>query len=114
MNACRQCGVRHGAGHVVTLPDLASLGISYRQLDYWTRRGLIRCDDERTPGSGVRRTWEPAELRVAERIGRLARAGVALDLAAHIARHPGESAEPVPGVYISVSDRAPYPTSVTA
>jgi len=68
-------------------PDLPGpfLGISYRQLDYWTRIGLLRPIDP-TPGSGVARTWPDAEVVVAHMIRRLLDAGLELRVAARVAR----------------------------
>jgi hypothetical protein len=58
----------------VTLPDLAALGVTYRQLDYWTRRGYLNPGGN--PGYGHPRTWPPGELAVAERMARAVRAGL--------------------------------------
>jgi hypothetical protein len=68
-----------------TLPDLGVLGLSYRQLDHWTRKGWVRADDP-TPGSGKRRTWDDHELAIAARMVRLIDAGFVVGKAAEIAR----------------------------
>lgn len=39
------------------------VGISYRQLDYWVRRGMIECPDKRGLGSGHARRWTPEDVR---------------------------------------------------
>jgi DNA-binding transcriptional MerR regulator len=63
----------------------AATGLTYRPLDYWIRRGLIRVPDA-TPGSGNYRQVPASEVLVVRRIALLCRAGMALDEAAHIAR----------------------------
>jgi hypothetical protein len=88
-----------------TLPDLAAIGVTYRQLDYWVRTGRIRVD-EPTPGSGQRRTWPDGELEVAARIGRLLKAGLSLAEAAHVARNPHADVELAPGVHVRIEDPA--------
>lgn len=37
-------------------------GITYRQLDYWLRQGIIKVTGEATPGSGHRRTFTRTEV----------------------------------------------------
>lgn len=97
---------REGAYGEITLPDLKALGISYRQLDYWTRTGLIE-SSEATPGSGHRRYWPEEELEVAGRIARLVKAGVNIRVAAEIARQPGEPVHLDGGVIVTVLSVAP-------
>lgn len=60
-------------------------GLTYRQLDYWTRVGYLRPVDP-TPGSGGAREWPELEVEVAGVIVRLLRAGLRLDVAARAAR----------------------------
>lgn len=60
-------------------------GLSYRQLDYWTRSGYLRAVDP-TPGSGGTREWPDHEVVVASLMLRLLRAGLRLDVAARVAR----------------------------
>ncbi len=60
-------------------------GVTYRQLDHWTRAGLITPANG-APGSGRHRDWPPGELAVAATIGELRAAGVELTAAATIAR----------------------------
>lgn len=87
---------------LTTLPDLAALGITYRQLDYWTRVGYLRTVAEPTPGSGRRRTWPPEELAVARRMGRLIRAGFEVDAAALTARQGSHKI--APGIHVIIVD----------
>ena len=81
------------------LADLMSAGMTYRQLDHWTRRGYLRAD-EPTPGSGHRRTWPPREVEVARTMARLVAAGMSPRQASEVAR--GES-RIGPGVYVVVA-----------
>jgi len=63
----------------------ARLGLTYRQVDYWTRCGWLR--PEREPvGSGHQREWSAAELRVAADMGRLVRLGIRPEVAGRAAR----------------------------
>jgi hypothetical protein len=73
-------------------------GVTYRQIDHWARRGFLR-PEQPVPGSGFVREWPETELRVAEAMGRLVRAGLPPALAERVAR--GES-EVAPGVRILV------------
>lgn len=64
---------------------IATTGITYRQLDYWTRRGYLRPDNAGC-GSGRQRRWSAAEQRICTLIIRLCRAGLDLGRAAEVAR----------------------------
>jgi DNA-binding transcriptional MerR regulator len=64
---------------------VAAAHVTYRQLDYWTRRGYVR-PIEPTPGSGFPRQWTDEEAAVVERIAGLVASGVRLDFAARDAR----------------------------
>lgn len=48
-------------------------GITYRQLDYWTRRGFIRPVGKSNPGSGAQRRYTAAEVEIARVLGVLSR-----------------------------------------
>jgi len=71
-------------------------GITYRQLDHWTRRGYLRPGTERNAFShgqgGVSRVWPPAEVA----------AGLTPEAAAELARAPGRHVL-APGITIEVS-----------
>jgi DNA-binding transcriptional MerR regulator len=60
-------------------------GVTYRQLDYWTRIGYLFPANP-TPGSGHRRQWSEPELAIARRIGELRLEGYELPAAARVAR----------------------------
>jgi len=65
-------------------------GITYRQLDYWARVGLLRPENN-ARGSGRPRNWPETELAVAVIIGELRALGVELHVAARLARDLAES-----------------------
>lgn len=74
--------------------------VTYRRLDYWTRKGYLRAENP-TPGSGYRRTWPRSEHRVARAMARLTAAGLTLDAAHRVAR--GET-QLAPGVHVLLVD----------
>jgi len=58
-------------------------GITYRQLDYWLRTGLL--DGQRDTGSGNTRDWAAAQVSKARVMGSLVRAGIGPRRAAGLA-----------------------------
>src|SRR4051812_31311939 len=57
-------------------------GITYRQLDYWTRTGRIPGVQRLiSPGSGSPREWTYREAQYVVVLGRLVKAGVHIDVA---------------------------------
>lgn len=70
----------------MTAEAIAATGATYRQLDYWSSLGYIRCEDEENPGSGGARVWSSAELEIATWIVRLREVGFELAPAAAVAR----------------------------
>jgi len=52
-------------------------GLSYRQLDYWVRRGIIR-PTQAARGSGSARRWSPVEVVQLHVMSELRQAGVSL------------------------------------
>lgn len=86
-------------------------GITYRQLDYWTRRGYIVALPPvgGQQKSGVPRIWTDREASVCVLLARLVRAGIEADRAAIVARlalrEPSEDGTyPLgPGVTITIS-----------
>lgn len=70
----------------LTSADVAALArITYRQLDHWTRSGLVLPAGE-PRGSGYGRDWSLFELAVVCRMATLVALGVTPRRAAHIAR----------------------------
>jgi hypothetical protein len=66
----------------VSLSVMLSIpGITYRRLDYWVRRGLLRPANPHD-GSGTQRGWTGRDYRLATAILGLTTAGLALDVAA--------------------------------
>lgn len=76
------------------------LGITYRQLDVWTRAGLLK--PLHLGGSGNSREWTRAELNVAKVMGRLVAAGLKPEPASRVARSGGRC-EIAPGIWIEVT-----------
>jgi len=66
-------------------PPLTTLGVTYRQLDHWCRRGYLHPANGH-PGSGNRRTWTDSELAVAHRMAQHVRNGMYPRAAAQLAR----------------------------
>lgn len=60
-------------------------GVTYRQLDYWTRKGFLRSSNGEV-GVGHRREWPASEARVGRLMVRLVRAGFKVPDAERIAR----------------------------
>lgn len=77
------------------------LGITYRQLDHWTRAGLLK--PLHVGGSGSSREWTHAELDVARVMGRLVAAGLKPEPASRVARSPGRRCEIADGIYVEVT-----------
>lgn len=92
--------------------ELKAAGLTYRQLDYWFRTGLLRASpprdqlglpcngDPNTPGNGHRRTWTADERRVALITARLKRAGLTLPVAVEVARGRHEIG---PGIWVVIA-----------
>lgn len=96
----------------ISTPELvAEGGITYRQLDYWSRAGLLRPDwheGKWGPGQGGRsRTWNAGEQRVARLMGRLTAAGINPRTAEQVARSPQGRYEIGPGIWIQVNEEVP-------
>lgn len=68
----------------LTLDQVLKRGLTYRQLDHWTRRGWLR--PAHIGGTGNARVWSAAELQIADLMRRLTRAGLTPEVAAKAAR----------------------------
>lgn len=88
-----------------TDPRWAEAGVTYRRLDFWTTHGFLRVAEESAtnPGSGRVRRWPVEEIAVAERMVRLADAGLPLAVAADIARQGPGAYQIGPGVELVVT-----------
>lgn len=58
---------------------VAETGITYRQLDYWTRTKLLKPIGRATPGSGYQRRFSDAQVARARVLRALLDAGVAVE-----------------------------------
>ena len=83
---------------------LLTAGLTYRQVDYWCRKGYLRPECYPTPGTGQRRTFTPGEIAVATRIARLVAAGLAVKTAARVARAEWWPVEIGPGITVELAD----------
>lgn len=103
VSRCSYC-VAITSGHTGSRDVIASVGVTYRQLDFWTRRGWVVASP-RPPGatSGTPRSWPEGELRVAAVMARLVAAGLAPHAAHRAARGGGILA---PGGRVSVEEPA--------
>lgn len=63
----------------------AQAGVSYRQLDYWCRLGIIEPVGGATPGSGSQRRFTSREIRVVAFVGRLYELGARAQVVKHVA-----------------------------
>lgn len=63
----------------------ADLGLTYRQLDYWVRKGWLQPEHAQC-GSGTHRQFDGQELVIARRMSRLVGLGFEPSLAARVAR----------------------------
>lgn len=61
-------------------------GITYRQLDYWTRQGLIEPADNNGGGSGNHRWFTEGEARIVCLMARFTSEGVHPNTAVRLAR----------------------------
>ncbi|MEV4458487.1 MerR family transcriptional regulator [Microbispora sp. NPDC049633] len=67
-----------------TAEAAARLGLTWRQLDHWTRKGYLH--PEGGGQTGVARIWPETELRIAALIARFSAAGLVMESAASVAR----------------------------
>ena len=95
----------------VTTPDVADrIGATYRQLDYWIRRGYVEgMDAFACPGTGYNRTWQAQSLASAERLARLVRAGFVTEVAASLAAEGDGTHDVAPGVTVTIGAPARHP-----
>jgi DNA-binding transcriptional MerR regulator len=75
--------------------------ISFRQLDFWHRAGLLEAEHQWN-GSGSLRLWSRAEAAVIRDMGRLVAAGLPLRDAARIARSGQPRTEIAPNVWLEL------------
>jgi DNA-binding transcriptional MerR regulator len=84
----------------------AAAGITYRQLDYWARTGLVEPSVRPAQGSGTQRLYAVRDILVLKVVKRLLDAGVSLQsirtAVDHLAQRPEEA---LPGITL-MSDGA--------
>lgn len=94
---------RHSRRSFTAQDVCAVAGITYRQLDYWTRTGHLHASAD--SGAGYDRLWPAGEIRVARATKALLDAGFGLAVAREISRNgkPGETFELAAGIRIECS-----------
>lgn len=85
-------------GHLTHHDMCDASGITYRQLDFWTRNDWLR-PDVKDVGTGNRRTYPPAELAVVRVMAALTRAGMTPKAAERVAR----GGQLAPGISVVVA-----------
>jgi hypothetical protein len=75
-----------------TAPDFIRVGLTYRQVSWWTTRGWLKPNPRPKTGSGHINIYPDTELRIAELMVQLIDAGIEPEAAAHIARYRAEGA----------------------
>jgi hypothetical protein len=82
--------------------EMIAIGLSYRQLYYWTSIGHLQVLGDVNPGSGRSRRWPIGEVRVASVMWRLINAGLDLNMAARVARDGRH--ELAPGIRLVIDE----------
>jgi DNA-binding transcriptional MerR regulator len=72
--------------HVTSIELMQRSGISYRQVDYWSRVGLLRPATDALPGNGYPRYFPTSEVVVATLMRQLTTAGLQIRVAHQAAR----------------------------
>ena len=99
---------RHCASCTAILPghatsgDLVRLGLTYRQLDFWVRKGYLK-PIRLGPGRGTDRMFPASEVQVAAKMAAYVAAGLPPAVAYRAVRNGGQLA---PGVRIVVDEAA--------
>lgn len=76
----------------VSYREMVDVGITYRQVDYWTNRGYLRAVNA-APGYGAKRRWPGAERDIAQLMIRFIAAGLSVEAAAKAAREAIETGQ---------------------
>ena len=91
-------------------------GITYRQLDYWARTGLVEPAVRGAAGSGSQRLYGFRDILVLKVVKRLLDTGVSLQQiqgAAHSIHHwPGDSAKNAAGLFDALLQNLLHPNGV--
>jgi DNA-binding transcriptional MerR regulator len=87
-------------------PQVCSIvGITYRQLDYWARTGLLHPSISQARGSGSQRVYSYADLLQLKVIKRLLDAGVSLQAARRAIECLRSSGEDLAAANLVIDDR---------
>lgn len=81
---------------------LSRSGASYRQLEYWARRGLFPDQPHQGPGSGYRREFTDRDIAVASALARLPERSVLTVATAGAARRAFEAGHEDVRVWLGV------------
>lgn len=89
---------------LTSMDIVCEAGITYRQMDYWERRGFLRAAPHPLglSGYGIRRIWPKSELDVAQTMGRLVKLGLPLERAHAIARSGQRRTQVAPGIWLEL------------
>lgn len=87
----------------------AMVGATYRQVDYWTRLGVLR-PTQAYRGSGTPRVWSPLDLRVAAVVAQLRRLGAEVDTIREAAAWLYDNLDRVTGGWIILTPLRLFPT----
>lgn len=103
------------AGDTYTIDELAEHArCTVKQVDHWTRAGLLHPAGREKATNGVRRRWDAGEAEVARRMMLLLDVGLSTRLAHDVARHRGAGPYRVRGVAIALDvDQGPQVASAT-
>lgn len=76
----RERSVAIADGALTGAQAAAAVGVSYRQLDYWSRLGLVRASVAEAQGSGTARLFSVADVEVLRVVGLLMGQGLGVTL----------------------------------
>lgn len=71
-------------GRVGSIALVRAAGVTFRQLDYWARLGVLN-PEVGADGPGTQRLWSIQQVRIAALLGRLAARGATVPLAVVLA-----------------------------
>jgi DNA-binding transcriptional MerR regulator len=91
------------------VPEVCKVvGISYRQLDYWARTGLVRPSIRDAGGSGTQRLYSFQDLLQLKVVKNLLDAGIALQQIRKAVEYLKDSKQPLHGVTLMSDGRRIY------
>ena len=78
--------IRAPRGELTSRQVCDHAGVTYRQLDYWSRSGYLGDEGEGRRGSGIPRRWTPRQAAVVAVLADLVNAGAPIGRLADLAR----------------------------